>query len=255
MQKILVIAICFIFLSFQACNKKTQQAMQTTAEEMIPNTLTAAEKAAGWKLLFDGKSFDGWHNYQKKTIGSSWQIQDGAMALICEDMGNGKRKAVDGGDLVTDGIFENYELSLEWKIADCGNSGIMFNVNESDQYSTPWRTGPEIQVLDNKCHPDNKLENHRAGSLYDMIAPSEPAVNPANEWNQIRLIINNGKTEHWQNGVKIVEYEMFTDEWKNMIANSKFKDMKGFGVYKKGRIALQDHSDPVWFRNIKIRKL
>ena len=254
MQKILVGTLCFGVLIFSACSKKTQQALETTLDANL-NTLTAAEKAAGWKLLFDGKTLKGWHNFQKQTIGSSWQVNDGAIMLVTEETANGKRRAVDGGDIVTDGIYENYELSLEWKIGDCGNSGIMFNVSEAAKYDRPWKTGPEIQVLDNKCHPDNKLENHRAGSLYDMIAPSEPAVNPANEWNQVKLIINNGKVEHWQNGVKVVEYEMFTDEWKTMIANSKFKNMKDFGTYRKGRIVLQDHSDPVWYRNIKIREL
>ncbi len=255
MQRLFIIVLFMSAVFGMSCNKKNQQVVSAGGASKMDNTLTAAEKAAGWKLLFDGKSLKGWHNYQKKSIGSSWQVEDGAIMLVTEATADGGRRAVDGGDIVTDGIYENYELSLEWKIGDCGNSGIMFNVNEAEEYSTPWRTGPEIQILDNKCHPDNKLENHRAGSLYDMIAPSEPAVNPAMEWNHIRLIVDDGKVEHWQNGVKIVEYEMFTDAWDEMIANSKFKSMPGFGKFRKGRIALQDHSDPVWFKNIKIREL
>jgi cytochrome c len=147
-------------------------------------------------------------------------------------------------------------LRLEWRIQNCGNSGIIFNVHEDDNFDYVWQTGPEMQVLDNVCHPDAQFVTHRAGDLYDMIECNRVTVKPAGEWNEIRLIVrNNGKSEHWLNGRKVVEYEMFTDEWKEMIANSKFKDMKGFGTYKKGHISLQDHGDLVWYRNIKIKQL
>ena len=143
-----------------------------------------------------------------------------------------------GGDLVTDGAYENYELSLEWKIDSCGNSGIIFNVVESEEYGAPYFTGPEMQVLDNDCHPDAKIITHRAGDLYDMISCSEETVKPWGEWNQVRLIIQNGKAEHWLNGKKVVEYEMFTPKWNEMIAKSKFKEWKDFGQARKGRIDL-----------------
>jgi len=168
---------------------------------------------------------------------------------------DGKWQATDGGDIVTDKTYENFELNLEWKINNCGNSGIMFNVQEDDKYDHVWLTGPEMQILDNTCHPDTKYPTHRAGDLYDMIECKYVTVKPAGEWNKIRLISNNGKVEHWQNGRKVVEYEMHNDKWKAMIANSKFKDMPDFGLAKSGHISLQDHSDKVWFRNIKILKL
>ena len=127
---------------------------------------------------------------------------------------------------------------------------------ESDDYSETWQTGPEMQVLDNTCHPDARFKTHRAGDLYDMVESTYERVKPAGEWNQARLIKKDGKVEHWLNGVKIVEYEMYNDTWDTMIANSKFKDMPGFGKAKKGHIALQDHGDAqVWFRDIKIRNL
>ncbi len=219
------------------------------------NTLTASEKAAGWELLFDGKTTKGWRNYRKKTIGSSWKVQNGALMLDTEKKEEGGWQVKDGGDIITDGEFENYELQLEWKIQDCGNSGIIYNVIESEEFDYVWMTGPEMQVLDNTCHPDGKFVTHRAGDLYDMISTKYITMNPAGEWNQARLIVNNGKVEHWLNGHKLVEFEMFTDEWKAMIAKSKFKEWKGFGTGKKGHISLQDHSDRVWYKNIKVRNL
>ena len=229
---------------------------KTTKKGTIePNTLTASEKAAGWQLLFDGKTTKGWRNFKKETIGSSWVVKDGALMLDSKQKDDGGWQAQDGGDIITDGQYENYELSIEWKIANCGNSGIIFNVVEADKYDYVWHTGPEMQVLDNACHPDARIETHRAGDLYDMIACKYETVKPAGQWNQARLIINNGKTEHWLNGKKLVEYEMFTDEWTKMIANSKFKAMPDFGKARKGHISLQDHDDRVFYRNVKIREL
>lgn len=219
------------------------------------NVLSAAEKAEGWELLFDGETTKGWRNYKKQSIGSSWKVVDGALTLMTYRKPDGSYGTKDGGDLITDKSYKNYEFSLEWKITDCGNSGIIYNVHESDKYDYVWQTGPEMQVLDNKCHPDAQYPTHRAGDLYDMIACSEENVRPANQWNKIKLRIENGKVEHWQNGKKLVEFEMFTPEWAERIAKSKFKDMPGFGIYREGHIALQDHSDRVAFRNIKIKKL
>ncbi|GJM35142.1 MAG: glycosyl hydrolase [Saprospiraceae bacterium] len=227
----------------------------TIDDSKLPTGLSAAEIAEGWTLLFDGQSLNGWRNFRKSTIGSSWKVADGAIYLDAKKQENGHWQAANGGDIITDGQFENYELQLEWKIGDCGNSGIIYNVVELESCEYVWQTGPEIQVLDNTCHPDGKLENHRAGSLYDMIAPRKVAVKPAGEWNKVRLRVKNGKVKEWLNGKKIVEFEMFTPEWDKMIASSKFKDMPNFGKSRKGHIALQDHGDPVWYRNIKIKKL
>ncbi len=219
------------------------------------NTLSAFEKAAGWKSLFDGKSMAGWRNFNKQTVGSGWIVKDDAIYLNSKKGADGNWEAKDGGDIITEGQYENYELSLEWKIGACGNSGVIFNVVEDAKYEFVWQTGPEMQVLDNTCHPDAKIRTHRAGDLYDMIECKYVTVKPAGQWNHARLVINKGKTEHWLNGRKVVEYEMFTDQWTDMIANSKFKDMPDFGKSKKGHISLQDHRDPVWYRNIKIREI
>jgi cytochrome c len=217
------------------------------------NTLTKQEEKDGWKLLFDGKTLKGWRNFKSKTIGEAWSVTDGAIHLNKTQKEGFQVKG--GGDIVTENEFENFELSIEWKIAPCGNSGIIFNVVEAPEYQYVWQTGPEMQVLDNACHPDAKIEKHRAGNLYDLIASSTESVKPANEWNVAKIVSNKGHLELWLNGVKQVETTMFTPEWEAMIKGSKFKDMPGFGKSKKGRISLQDHGDLVWFRNIKIKEL
>ncbi|RMF32386.1 MAG: DUF1080 domain-containing protein [Bacteroidetes bacterium] len=227
----------------------------TPPAPLPPNTLSAEEKAQGWRLLFDGKTTKGWRNYRKETIGSSWKVEDGALTLAVTRKADGGWQAEDGGDIITEEEFQDFELRLEWKIAPCGNSGIIYNVVEDPAYEYVWQTGPEMQILDNSCHPDAKIETHRAGDLYDLIACKYEAVRPAGQWNQVRIISKDGHVEHWLNGRKLVEFQMFTDEWRERIANSKFKDMPGFGKSPKGHIALQDHGDRVWFRNIKIREL
>lgn len=219
------------------------------------NTLSPQEKAEGWELLFDGKTTRGWRNFKKQTIGKSWIIEDNALTLDARENPDGTWAAADGGDIVTQDQFENFELSLEWKIMNCGNSGIMYNVQEKGDYCCVWQTGPEMQVLDNSCHPDGKYTTHRAGDLYDMIECKYVTVLPAGGWNKARLIVNNGHVEHWLNGYKVVSYTLWDDTWNTMVANSKFKDLPDFGKFKQGHIALQDHSDRVWYRNIKIKNL
>lgn len=214
------------------------------------NSLSEQEKAEGWKLLFDGKSTAGLRNYKSETIGSKWVAQNGALHF------KGKNASGGGGDIIiTDQEYENYELYLEWKISRGGNSGIIYNVIESDEYDYVWQTGPEMQILDNVRHGDGQIVKHRAGDLYDLIECERVVVNEPEVWNKVRLVMKDGKVQHWLNGYLVVETELWTSEWDQMVAGSKFKDMPGFGTGKKGHIALQDHSDPVWFRNIKIREL
>lgn len=219
----------------------------------VPNTLTAAEQAAGWKLLFNGENLDGWHKYGNKPVGTSWQIQEGTLALTGAK--NAEGKFVDGDDLITDEEYENFELSLEWKIEKGGNSGIFYFIHESDEYSEPYFSAPEMQVLDNARHEDSWIISHRAGDLYDLIVCKYTTVLPAESWNKVRVIARQGKVEHWLNGYKVVTYDMNSPEWPEMIANSKFKEWAGFGTYQKGHIGLQDHDNYVWYRNIKIRTL
>ena len=213
------------------------------------NTLTEKEKAEGWKLLFDGKTTAGWHNYNSDKIGPGWKVADGLLYT------SKKQGESTGGDIITNGEFENFELSLDWKIEPCGNSGVIFNVVEDPKYKYTFLTGPEMQVLDNACHPDAKIDKHRAGNLYDLIESKTVVVHPGGEWNHAGIISKKGHLELWLNDNKQVETEMFTPEWEAMIKASKFKDMPDFGKARKGHIALQDHGNQVWFKNIKIREL
>ena len=184
--------------------------------------LAATEEKAGWKTLFNGKNTEGWHVFNKKSDGSAWKVDGDALMLdpSVKDA-NGKRSG--NGDLVTDSEFENYELRLEWKIAPCGNSGIIFNVLEDGNLGEVWHSGPEMQVLDNTCHPDAKIQKHKAGDLYDLIESSQITVKPVGEWNKVRLIVKKGHLEQWQNGKKVVETDMWTPQWKDMIATANLK--------------------------------
>ena len=215
------------------------------------NQLTAAEKKDGWQLLFDGKTTKGWHSYGQTKVAETWKIQNGVLALTPQKE--------EGGDLTTDQEFTNYHLKLDWKISEKGNSGVIFYVHEDPKFNNSWNTGMEMQVLDNGTptrpgHPDGKLYTHRAGDLYDLLASKE-AVKPVGEWNTAEIIANHGKLDFYMNGQHTLSTTMWNENWKQMIAISKFKDMTGFGTYKSGKISLQDHGNQVWFRNIKIQKL
>ena len=221
----------------------------TNDYKVVHNSLTEREKADGWKLLFDGISTTGIRNFGKQTLGGKWSVKDGTLYFVGKGAGEG------GDIIITDKPYKNFEFYLEWKISKGGNSGIIYNVTESEEYGYPWMTGPEMQILDNPRHPDGKIFKHRAGDLYDMIPTKYVTVNPAEEWNRVRIISIDGNIQHWQNGHKVVEYQIGTDQWKELIAGSKFSGWKGFGESGSGHISLQDHGDPVWFRNIKIREL
>lgn len=213
------------------------------------NSLSKQEKKEGWQLLFDGRSTYGWHKFGGGPVGNGWKVSEGTIFY--------DPSANDGGDIVTDQEFENFNLKLQWKVSKGANSGIMFYVNEdTSKYKAPWQTGPEMQVLDNIDAEDKTNPKHLAGTLYDLIgttADSKPK--PVGEWNQAEIRCLHGKLDMYLNGVHIVSTVLWNDNWKKMVANSKFRTMPGFGTYKKGHIDLQDHGHEVWFRNIKIRKL
>lgn len=255
MKKYFAIITLLAMVAGCAPKQESESTDQTESEEAMPldNTLTAQEKEAGWKLLFDGKTTQGWKGFNVAEPGSSWKVAEGALYLDASQVVEGK--TVGGGDIITSDEYENYELSIDWKIEPCGNSGIIFNVVEGEKYGQTYLTGPEMQVLDNECHPDAKIIKHRAGDLYDMISVSEETVMPGGQWNKARLKSDHGRVTFWLNGVQTVSFEMHTPAWDAMVAGSKFKEWADFGKATKGHIALQDHQHEVWYRNIKIREI
>jgi hypothetical protein len=218
------------------------------------NTLTPQEKKDGVILLFDGKTTDQWRGYNKTEFPKGWNIEDNAIHCI----GSGKGEAGQGGDIITKEKFKNFELTLEWKISEGGNSGIFYLAQEIAGEPI-WKSAPEMQVLDNIKHPDAKLGvdgNRQAGSLYDLIPAKPQNAKPVGEWNTVKIMVYKGTVVHYMNGVQVLEYHLWTDDWKKMCANSKFKDYNYFvDAAPEGFIGLQDHGDDVWYRNIKIKKL
>jgi hypothetical protein len=220
-----------------------------------PNILTEKEKKDGWVLLFNGKDFKGWRQCNGTAMPKNWVIEDGTMKVFTAE-GKTPGEGSDGDIVFSGKKFKNFELSVEWKASKMANSGIFFDVREVPGQPI-YYAAPEVQILDNADATDNKVASHLAGSLYDMIAADPKTVHPAGEWNTMVITVKNGKVTHIQNGVKVVEYELWTPVWDTLVANSKFKTFPGFteGIAKEGFIGLQDHGYPVWFRNIKIHEL
>lgn len=251
MLKLKASLLFLLSFSVLSCQSSPTHSDSTQSGEGTSSTEATAPQDQGFVSLFDGKTTSGWHTYGKNYAGAAWNVEDGALHLNVKD-----KKPEDRGDLVTNKEYENYHLKLEWKISEGGNSGIIFNVHEDTaKYSQTYLTGPEMQVLDNEKHSDAKIHTHRAGDLYDFIASSEETAKPVGEWNLAEIILNNGKLDFYLNGVNVVSTHLFDENWKEMISKSKFAKWPGFGTYKKGKIALQDHNDEVWYRNIMIKEL
>jgi hypothetical protein len=225
------------------------------------NQLTAAERAAGWKLLFDGTTLTGWRGLGYDSIPTAhWKVEKGAIKKIpsgdVPKMADGQ--PAKGGDLMSIEAFGDFELAWEWKVAPGANSGIKYNVSEQFSLanaSNHAALGFEYQILDDSLAEDNKIATHRAGALYDLIAPNEAKARPVGQWNESRLIFRGRHGEHWLNGTKIVDFDLATQRMDSLLALSKYKSIKGFADRRVGHIILQDHGDAVYYRSIKIRVL
>ncbi len=222
---------------------------------MIPNMLSPLEKAAGWKLLFDGTSANGWRKAREKAFPEKgWSVIDGC--LVVE--GSKGEESTNGGDIVTLDEYANFEICLEYKISKGANSGIKYYVTEIEN-SGGSAIGLEYQILDNENHPDAKLGNHEGSrvnaALYDLIKPLGTRENALGEWNRARIVSRGTHVEHWLNGFKVLEYERGSDEFKKLVSESKYRNWTNFGQASKGHILLQDHGSEVWFRSIKLREL
>jgi len=242
MKKLIILLIA---VSFFSCKKEKEQ----TSEVAKEGTKVEVKQDNEWVMLFDGTSMDNWRGYGVDTMHPEWTIEGDAMAFTPGKEG--------GKNIISKETYTNFMLSLEWKISEKGNSGIFWSVHEDEKFKEAYETGPEIQVLDNNGHPDRAYETHTAGSLYDMIACPTDIINPAGEWNWVVLEVNHdtnlGKVR--MNGKEVMTFPVHGEEWDKMVENSKFKGWEGFGKYRTGHIGLQDHSDKVWYKNIKIRKL
>ena len=234
-----IVAGTILLIGFN-CTQNTQQ---------THNRLSENEKQAGWLLLFDGITTNGWRGYNETEIGPGWIVEDGQLACL------GKGGDI-GGDIITLQEFDNFELKLDWKISQGGNSGIFYHVIEDEKYEAPYETGPEYQLIDDIGFPQELEEWQKTGADYAMYTANDKKIlNPVGEWNTTRIVFDHGRVEHWLNGKKIVEFEAWSDDWNQRRLNGKWKGYAEYGMAKTGHIGLQDHGHQIWFRNIKIRPL
>jgi hypothetical protein len=230
---ITILAFAFLLSSFTSNNKQKD------------NTLSKQEKKEGWKLLFDGTTTNGWRIYQNKKV-DDWDVKNGE--LYCKVEGVSKR-----ADLITNDKYENFEFQIDWKIAPKENGGIIYMVTEDN--GATYESGPEYQLIDDEGYPEKIKDVQLSGANYDMNPPTTKVVKPVGEFNHTKIVINKGHVEHWLNGTKVVDYQLWTPEWEQIKAKSKWRDVKTYGMSKIGHIALQDHGGGVWFKNIKIKPL
>ncbi len=237
------ISICTVafFILLYACTGNSEK----------HNILSDQEKSDGWKLLFDGKTIDGWHIFNRGNIPSAWSADSGN--LVC----NPHAKNVKHGDLVTDSVYENFDLVFDWKISKAGNSGVFINVQERPELGTTFSTGPEYQLLDDKNMDADYLKNlsHKAASIFGVVPNESKTIPNSGEWNHSRILQQNGKLTFWLNGVQTVQVDLKSDEWKKLVASSSMNQYPEFGVALKGHIALQDWTNGISFRDIKIKTL
>ena len=216
-----------------------------------PNTLTAAEVAEGWTLVFDGESTAGFRGYGRDDMPESWVVEDGTLTHAASS-GN-----MDGGDIITIEEFDDFDLVFDFRVAPEGNSGVFFHVQEQDGYGL-WQVAPEYQVLDDPAYiamGTMDMTRHLTGDNYALHEATERPLNPTGEWNTGRIVVRGDHVQHWLNGVMTVEYDMYTDDWEARVAASKFGVEPHYGRATSGAIGFQDHGTPVWYRNVKIRRL
>jgi len=224
--------------------------ISATVTAQKTNALTPKEKKQGWQLLFDGKTLNGWKGYNSDKMFSCWSVQNGE--LVC----HGEGGSVTAGDIITTENFDNFELDIDWSISKAGNSGIFYHVLEGPQYHAAYETAPEYQLIDDLGWPEKLEEWQKTGADYAMTpALSNKKLMPVGEWNHTRIIYNNGHVEHWLNGMKVVEFQAYSPEWKQEREQGKWKDYPGYAISQTGHVGLQNHGSGVKFRNVKVRKL
>lgn len=214
------------------------------------NELTNTEVMEGWHLLFDGKTLNGWRDYNGDKLTAPWFAEDG----MIQARGEG---ADEHGYIVTEKIYENFELVWDWKIADGGNSGVLYHVVENPKFAVPYVTGPEYQLIDDLNFPEPLEDWQKTACDYAMYTPDQAKlkIKPAGEWNNSKIVFDNGLVEHWLNGEKVIEFEAWTEDWFARKNSGKWENAPEYGLARKGVICLQDHGSAAWFRNVKIKEL
>jgi 3-keto-disaccharide hydrolase len=226
-RKIIVVAVAIMF------------------QTLISGVAVAKSK---WQILFDGKSTTSWRGFRRQTFPEKcWVIEKESLKTVA---GCDKSDQI---DIITKSKFKNFEFEIEWRVAPGANSGIVYLASEDEDQT--WKTGPEMQVLDDEKHPDGKIANTSAGSLFALIAPTNKTLRPVGEYNKARLVVQKGHVEHWLNGKKVLEYDLASENLASLIAQSKFKNFRQFARMSEGHIALQFHGDNVWYRNARVREI
>ena len=242
--------IAVIITALTSCADQNAGTTSTTDSTHSDTTNKMKDENGKWISLFDGKTLSGWHAFNKPGEIKNWTIEDSAMVCL------GAAEGDTGGDIVTDAEYDNFELAWDWKITKGGNSGVMYHVVESSKYKAPYETGPEYQLIDDIGFPGKLEEWQKTAADYAMnVTNDKKKLNPVGEWNNSKIVVNNGHVEHWLNGEKVVEFEAGNEAWMKEKAEGKWKDFPDYGIAKRGRIALQDHGNKAYFKNIMIREL
>lgn len=256
----LAAALLLVFCTGSAAAEDHERPAESAPDHQAAahNTLTAQERADGWQLLFNGNTLDGWHSYGQKAPGADWSVHDHSIQLKRERSGNPANFA----DLTTNAQFANFDLKLDWKTTPCADSGLIFYVHESKEYSQTWETGPEMQIADLACTvPDSRVLYERSGDLFDLISSDVERVNATGEWNHFEIRANHGHLQFFQNGHQVIDTQLWDAAWKKRVAATKFSGMPGFGAFHEGHIALQGGENKgqtpitLWFRDIRIKQL
>lgn len=261
MKKIVPLLLLLLLSALLLTNNSCKNTVKPKADSVkveVPakdtiNILSAEEKAQGWILLFDGKTLTGWKGYNKDSIPVRWMVKNGAIQTAGES-DHIKKDSELTGDIITVDQFDNFELTWEWKMTPQGNSGMIYHVVEG-KYPETFATGPEYQMLDDKGWPEKLKDVQLTGSDYDMYPAQNANLKPIGEWNKSRIVANGAHVEHWLNGTKVVEYELWSKDWKERVKKSKWTAYPDYGLSKTGHIALQFHGAEVYFRALKIKKL